>query len=289
MLRRVRRIYPPYLCAVLFFFATRMLKLAVGAGNQISSSLAVWIQNLTLTQWVHLLFDPRSFPSENNNLFVAAFWSLNYEEQFYLLMAIMAAAALSFRLPIHRSAALLALPCFLWNVTHPAVSYGLFIEYWVHFAIGILVYYRLCSPMSRLMTMAVDAGLLVFALVSLMAWPADPAARRSVYMEWAVVSLFALALILFRRWDAAFQQSRVGRALGAFGVITYSLYLTHQFNLRPSRFLADKLVHLGAPHFLTIPLQVGALLVIAVVFWYFCERPFLNRPMQKLQVDTPGA
>src|SRR5689334_3276445 len=219
MLRRVRRIYPPYLFAVLFFLATRLLKRSVGAGNQFSSSVIVWIQNLTLTQWLHLVFHPTSFSSENSHLFVSAFWSLNYEEQFYLLMACFAVLALSFKIPIHRSVALLAIPCFIWNLIYPSVSYGLFVEYWVHFAIGVLVFYRLCRSMSRLATLATDLGLLALGVISLVAWHAGPVDVRWVYMEWTIVSFFALALIFLRRWDTIFRQSILGRALCGFGII----------------------------------------------------------------------
>lgn len=289
MLRRVRRIYPPYLFAVLFFLATRFLKRSVGAGNQISGSVMEWVQNLTLTQWTHLLFDPKSFSAENTHLFVSAFWSLNYEEQFYLLMAVFAALALAFKLPIRRSVALLAIPCLLWNVIYPSVSYGLFIEYWVHFAIGVLVFYRLCRSMSKSATRATDLGLVIFATISLVAWYLHPLEIRWVYKEWAVVSVFALVLIFLRRWDQPFQESLIGRALCTFGLITYSLYLTHQFNLRPTRAMADKLVAHGVPHFLAIPIQMAELVVIGAVFWYFCERPFLNRPLSRTRKNTPPA
>lgn len=279
MVRRIRRIYPPYLCAVLFFIATRLVKWAVGAGNQISTSVAVWIQNLTLTQWTHLLFSPSSLPADNPHLFVSAFWSLNYEEQFYLLMAVFAALALSFKIPIRRSALLLLIPCALWNVKFPSVSYGLFFEYWVHFAIGVLVFYRLCRHMSRRARILTDASLVTLAVISVIAWHARPVDTRWVYKEWAVVSIFALLLISLRRWDHAFKQNFMGRALAGFGTITYSLYLTHQFNLRPTRFLADKMAAHGMPYSFVVPVQIAELVVIATIFWFFCERPFLNRPL----------
>jgi len=279
MVRRVRRIYPPYFFAVMFFLATRFLKHAVGAGNQISTSLLEWIQNLTLMQWTHLVFHPTSLPSENTHLFVSAFWSLNYEEQFYLLMAVFAMLALKFKLPIQRTVLFLAIPCLIWNVIFPSTSYGLFLEYWVHFAIGVLVFYRLCRHRSRKSAWLIDSGLAAFAIISTVAWYLGPIDVRWVYKEWAVVSIFALLLILFRRYDNAFKRNAIGKGLAAFGMITYSLYLTHQFNLRPTRFIADKLAGHGMPHALVIPVQMIELLIIGTVFWFFCERPFLNRPL----------
>jgi peptidoglycan/LPS O-acetylase OafA/YrhL len=212
---------------------------------------------------------------------------LNYEEQFYLLMACFAALALFAKIPIQRSVALMAIPCLVWNLIYPSTSYGLFIEYWVHFAIGVLVFYRLCRPMSRVMILATDLGLLTLAIVSLLAWHAGPENVRWVYSEWTVVSFFALALIFLRRWDTVFKQSLAGRILCGFGVITYSLYLTHQFNLRPTRFIADKLVLHGMPKFLGTPAQMAQLVVIGFVFWLCFERPFLNRPLGRKQKNLP--
>lgn len=102
---------------------------------------------------------------------------------------------------------------------------------------------------------------------------------RSVYSEWAVAAAFALILIVLRSWDSAFTTSTIGAVLGAFGVISYSLYLTHQFNLEASQIVASKLVLLGFWPELVIAVRLAFLCVVATLFWYFCERPFLNRPM----------
>jgi len=88
MWRRVRRIFPPYLLALAFFVATRLLKLAMGGPNDLARTPVEWVQNLTLTQWLTLLFRPTPLAEENPTNFVAAFWSLNYEEQFYLVVAL---------------------------------------------------------------------------------------------------------------------------------------------------------------------------------------------------------
>ena len=50
---------------------------------QLPSTITAWIQTLTLTQWISLAGHPASYAAENKSLVVAAFWSLNYEEQFY--------------------------------------------------------------------------------------------------------------------------------------------------------------------------------------------------------------
>ena len=115
MARRIKRIYPPYLLAVVFFCATRIVKAALGGHNDLQYSALDWLQNLTLTQWVANVFHPISWPSANPHLFVAAFWSLNYEEQFYLVIAIGLALAAAKRIPLLVSVVLLAVIGLVWN------------------------------------------------------------------------------------------------------------------------------------------------------------------------------
>ena len=55
MWRRVRRIYPPYFFAVCFFVVTRLVKLRLGMGDELPRSLMVWIQNLSVTQWLSFI------------------------------------------------------------------------------------------------------------------------------------------------------------------------------------------------------------------------------------------
>src|SRR6202021_2723126 len=83
MWRRVRRIYPPYFFAICFFIATRIIKNFMGMGQQLSTSIIAWIQNLTMTQWFSLIFHPVKPPLDNPTLFVAGSWSLNCAAQLY--------------------------------------------------------------------------------------------------------------------------------------------------------------------------------------------------------------
>jgi peptidoglycan/LPS O-acetylase OafA/YrhL len=51
MLRRVRRIYPPYPLTFASFAATRLAKAYFSGAPAWHPSAAEWLQNLTLTQW----------------------------------------------------------------------------------------------------------------------------------------------------------------------------------------------------------------------------------------------
>src|SRR5581483_988076 len=108
MWRRARRIFPPYLLALAFFALTRLVKLVATGSNGFSHSWLDWLQNLTLTQWLTLLWHPVADAPQNPTLFVAAFWSLNYEEQFYLVMAGLLALSLWRRMPMWPAVLVLA-------------------------------------------------------------------------------------------------------------------------------------------------------------------------------------
>ena len=288
MWRRIRRIYPPYFFAVLFFLGTRVIKAQVGMAHQFPKSLVTWIQTFTLTQWLTLVMHPARSAADNGSLIVAAFWSLNYEEQFYLVIGLMMLGAAALK----RSVLAFVWPVMVcgiaWNWVFPAKSFGFFLEYWPHFGVGCLVFYRLCRVRSTAARRAIDgsiAALAVVALGMLCFSGAEWSARgRIVYVEWLAVSAFALVLIALRPVNAVFAKSVLGAVLLRLGKITYSLYLVHQFNLHFAKAVSTALLPQQWPQGIHALVQASALVAIATVFWYFCERPFLNK---RLAVASP--
>jgi len=288
MWRRIRRIYPPYFFALCFFAATRLMKIQAGLGNQLSPSVGLWIQNLTMTQWFTLVRHPLSCAYNNQSLFVAGFWSLNYEEQFYIVVGLILFGAIYFRKSLLVGISLLMLPAFIWNVLYPSMSYGFFLEYWVAFGMGALVFFRLCKSESHRTRMAIDAVLLLFFLVSLLQGGASHThSPRSVYFEWLVTSSFALIMICGRRLDRRFKQSWLGWALSGLALISYSMYLTHQCQMRAASVVSSRLIGWGLPGFLSFPVQVAFICTLSTIFWYFCERPFLNKPLNAKSIHRP--
>lgn len=307
--RRVRRIMPPYLLSIAFWAAYRMLKAATGGGNELARPWTDWFQNLTLTQWVSLLGHPAPYPPHNPTLFVGAYWSLCYEEQFYLVIGLLVAVAGLSAIASRRAVVVLLAFALAWNVAFPHTVYGVFIEYWAPFAFGCLVYYRLCelprtgSPeVTRATTWtsrAIDLFLSLTAITSA-AWlvrqggfPAPLSngdELRSVPGELLVSSLVAITLILVRRFDTAIARATWFKPLQWLGKITFSLYLVHQFNLAAGKKAASMIV--GAARVETLPgyiTQVAVLVAIGTVFWFFCERPFLNKPLgQPNKSDSPA-
>lgn len=281
MWRRLRRIYPPYLLALVFMVGVRAALTLQGRVGMFPPSPVLWIQNVTMTQWLSLLRHPQSHASSNPSLLVTAFWSLNYEEQFYLVFGALIALTAALRRPLSSAVVALTVLSALWNIAFPSTSYGVFVEYWFHFGVGALVFYRLCRVRDDRLRRAMDAGLaLLTSLAALVAWGPwqdRVLGERFVYQEWFVVGAFALLLIASRGANDRLCRSAPGRWLGAVGAFSYSLYLTHQFNLRPVRALARMAVPEAWPDGVRGLLEVALLFLVAKGFWYLCERPFLNR------------
>jgi peptidoglycan/LPS O-acetylase OafA/YrhL len=281
MARRVKRIYPPYLLALLFFSATRIVKATMGAHNDLQRPLLDWIQNLTLTQWVSNVFHPIPWPSDNPHLFVPAFWSLNYEEQFYLVIAIGLVLGTTKRIPLVASVVLLAIIGVVWNWFVPGnwIS-GFFIEYWMHFALGSCLYFALCVFTDQRSRRAFLVAVLLLGLVSagrLFPWTANTTADLRSMVELAFLSAVTLSLFLLRPLSPRISRMAVWRPIAALGTISYSLYLVHQFNLNLVATIARHALPVRVPHFVLIATMVGLHLALATLFWYFCERPFLSK------------
>lgn len=305
--RRVRRIFPPYLCAIAFWAALRTVKAVSGGTNDLLRPWTDWLQNLTLTQWLSLLQNPAPYPPHNPVLFVGAFWSLCYEEQFYLVMGLLVAVAGLSALAARWTVVALLAAGLVWNVTSPDRVFGIFIEYWAPFALGCLVFYRLCelpkisapeaTAATRLAARAIDAFLVLLAIAA--AWwlfrrggVPEPLPNgdelRSVPCELLVSSLFAVGLIVVRKWDASITSLRFFKPFKWLGKITFSLYLVHQFNLAISTKAAGIILgHANVDTLAGVAVRVFILVAIGAGFWFCCERPFLNKPLAAVAPSRP--
>jgi peptidoglycan/LPS O-acetylase OafA/YrhL len=290
MVRRIKRIYPPYLLAIAFFSLTRIIKAAMGGSNDLHRPVLDWIQNLTLTQWLSNVFHPIAWPSDNPHLFVTAFWSLNYEEQFYLIMAAALALAAAKKVPLIVPVLLLAVPGLAWNFLIPGNWVcGFFIEYWVHFSLGACLYFALCVFTDWRSRLAFATGILLLGLVSaarLIPWTATATQDLRSMVELAFLSAVTLGLLFLRPLSLGISRSMVWRPIAALGSISYSLYLIHQFNLNFVASLARRLLPWQAPHVVLIMTMVGLHIGLATLFWYVCERPFLSRKSASLPIVT---
>lgn len=285
MLRRFHRIYPPYVLSVLFFVATRLLKTSLGQVHDLDGNWLHWIETFTLTQWVTLFQSSQPAPFINNALFVVGYWSLNYEEQFYIVCGLVILIVPQFIRELQSLWIILGLfgVSFTLKSLSPELFNGFFIELWIPFALGVLVYYHRHGSLSRTAVLCLDGGLVLFSIVSY--WQMHR--PDYIFSYWFASVVFALLLVVLRPYDFVLSQTFLGRRLCRFGLISYSLYLTHQFNLTASRMIADAM---GVPphmEHLTNVVRFAVLCAIATAFWYFCERPFLNTRLKRDVIDLP--
>ena len=281
MARRARRIYPPYLLAIAFFAVTRYFKAILHPSVGWHASASEWLQNLTLTQWVTVPWHPIAWPSANPRLFVAAFWSLNYEEQFYLVIAGALVLAVRFRLKLIHSVLALLVCALIWNGVVPGQWItGVFIEYWAHFALGVLLFWVLCVDTMPTARLAYASGLILLCLCCSLRidfWGhGDVRNALRSYVELDLLSVLCVALMALRPYSDSIAMNWLWTPAAALGTISYSLYLVQQFNLTIVATVARYIV--PNAHFVVLMTVVQVLLhvTIAASFWYFCERPFLR-------------
>lgn len=275
--RRVRRIFPPYLAAVAFYVATRVVKIVTGGPNDLDRPWIHWLQNLTLTQWLAVPFDPIHWPADNPTLFVTAFWSLNYEMQFYVIIGLGMLVAARLGVALAWQIALLAGLGLVWNFVFPdGWITGLFIEYVAHFSLGGALYFVLCESRHALAPHALTATMAFLGVVcgaGMMLAAARGLSAPRAYEEFLVLAAFIAALVLLRPASTAIARHPLWQPIAALGTISYSLYLIHQFNLAMTAAAAEAI---GLSDAARAMVSVALMLMIAVAFWFLFERPWLN-------------
>jgi len=281
MFRRFRRIYPPYFFSVLLILAFTFSAVAIGYAKAPPWTFANYIQNFTLTQWFALVVHPELNPAQNAVNWITPYWSLQYEEQFYLLMGLLCLLPFISRGWIILCITACSIP---WMLFFPHTFRGIFLELWLYFAIGCFIYYRLCRVTKPHTKHLLDALLLLTTILSAIGWLTDSRINAYFGCELMFISCtFACILIALRRYDDPISRSAFFRPFLWLGTITYSLYLIHVILLCQIKMLANIII---PPGFTTPNLiaQIAIHIAAASLFWSLCERPFLNKPQKDSSV-----
>ncbi len=257
--RRVTRLEPPYLLALLLFYG------AAAAMHNDDSTQPGFISGLLLRiAYAHNLV--RDVRASLNGVT----WTLEIEVQFYLLAPLLAQV---FRLAtLSRRALLMAaiggapfLAPYTWRPDMTILGY---LQY---FLIGFLVadLYAVRAVTGRWPEWRYDA-LGIGALLAILFWPETPLFFH--LFPWAI-GVLAIGALRGNRFTAVLRRP----AIATLGGMCYSLYLLHYPLLS---FIANKVVHAG----MTVPAAyvrlgaVGLPIVIGsgIAYYILIERPCMN-------------
>lgn len=291
--RRFWRIYPPYWIALMVSvmivaaFESTSLHAIFADGiftvpHLASLSPWQWLGNLSLTEtWRAPLAGGHGVN------FLPNTWTLNYEEQFYLVAGLIlllaprrmfvAAAVITGLVVVAKVAAYLA-----------GVSLdGTFADgRWLLIAAGILVYYKINYATARQSYWIY--GLLLCGLLVADKNPRallDSTPNHGI--ERFVACGFALLIAWAYRFDARIAAARLLAPLRSVGKISYSVYLAHPLVAKGVGLGMLRLGYRGPWEtlLLTVPLALGGSLVAAWAFHRLVERHFLpsdnERPKQR--------
>ena len=248
--RRWRRIMPPYWASIA---VTVVVGFAALPFNRSSASdlfppHQLWPAVLTLTQGF----------TDQSNVINPVYWSLCYEEQFYLVMALMLVV------PSPRRGALLVVltavaavyvsPVWPWRVR------GLFLDYWMCFAAGCAGYLWLHEKSARMAAAAILAIAGGIGAVS---------ANIALLMSVAV----AIALVALAPYDRALARTRPVATLMAVGTFSFSLYLVH---VPIGGRVTNLLNRIALPTYLIVALSCAVSLGAAWLFYVVVEKRTLT-------------
>jgi peptidoglycan/LPS O-acetylase OafA/YrhL len=270
LLRRVRRIFPPYWWSILLVamlgFGTMMMAKKTWI-DVFSMSCGDWLANVLLLQ------EPLQTPDLN-----MVYWSLSIEMQFYILMSfcLLSSDLAEFYLVV------ISIACAMLLSLQRAIP-GTVLAYWPEFACGIAAFYWITAeyrwrgtPWLIAASAAVTAGV-VWAQTN-GAITEGETGHFSLPIKLTFCMVVGVVLICTYRFDAAISRLRISRIFAWLGTISYSLYLIHVpvatrvFNLGERATTLQGLRWLGyaAASFLVV-------LLCGVMFYRCCERPWLNR------------
>ena len=285
--RRIRRLYPPYLIALMLF-----LLIAGFTTNFQATAFYLWDLLLHLLMLHNL--DARTVYSVNG-----VFWTLAIEEQLYVAYFLL--LFLRNRWGWGRTLVVCLAARVIWFIVFTALRNHFNINipisesaasYWFNWALGAMsveAVYGLVKLPAWSHKMKV-AGVAVAGSVGL-SYLLPAVQNRSVLYSilWLCVHpLWAVAFFVVLNWFVAAEKTwRINaqtpvliRYLAVVGVFSYSLYLTHELvALEEYRFAFLNISPLATAFLLTTPVAVA----FAWLFFQFAERPYHNTVRIKAQ------
>ena len=298
--RRFWRIYPPYWTAIALSAAVIMAMNARWPGLTHEGIFTVpipermtfwqWFGNLTLTEsWRHCVFGGDAQHLLPNT------WTLCYEEQFYVIAALILYFA-SQRL--FTAAAVVTVLIFIGKTISWSLGWdvegSLLDGRWFEIGAGILLFYRVNAATPKQIVL-INSLFALGVLVSLR----SPGKLMDFYpnhdMERFIAYSFALLASVMYPFDQKLRQSGWLKPLWLVGAMSYSVYLCHPLIAKGISFgfFRTGLTGNGVTLFFVVPLCMAISLAVAYVFHRLVERHFIpprSVPAEKMaNAPAPAA
>jgi len=288
--RRIRRLYPPYLIALVLFLGLTALTVGISVSRLFIYDVAMHLLML------HNL-DPRTCYSING-----VFWTLAIEEQLYLAYFLLLFLRkrwgwyVTLIVCLLARAAWMTLSHLVWQksgiglpVPEAAASHWFT---WALGAIAVEAWFGLVKLPRWTRDLRIASLLIVSA--SAMAFfgpyiPKDTFWHNSswflLHPLWGIGFFIVLnrAVLAEDGWVRELRLPPIISVFATLGVFSYSIYLTHELTIMQSwRWVNPAAWQMQNVFLITIP----ATIVFAWMFFWFCERPFMKRKSAEAQKNT---
>ena len=297
LVRRVRRIFPPYLIwlvaiCIVIGIAQSLAPQVLGRDSYRLSSLSAanWFGNFTLTEtWWPYLF------GQDHRVITRVGWTLCYEMQFYVVCMLLMFLPRKWFYHGVVTVSVVLLLVFLFE--RPlGVQWrfqGTFLDgRWLQFAMGIWVFHAMTQGKrrDRIVAGLCLAFVCAISLANLSDYSFGDAIdyRTKRILELGVCSAFSVLLLLLRALDGPVGGARFLKPVKDVGISSYSLYLVHWPICKVIAMVAWKLGlrSFGATFFVTTPVCLVTSVLAGFVFFKFCERPFIAAPSTPVPNST---
>ena len=292
VMARLRRIYPTYWAALILAAAFFQISYEMAQRGMIPHNLFTQTSLWARSPLYHLSNVTLTMVPLNQPPLLAVAWTLCYELAFYGIVGValfFCAGRAGRLLTLLHGFTLLTLGALLLVPNHNIFP----LELWPHFGMGIFVYDLIAVRDNAARTKAVGIGFasalaLYAAFVGLYDVHIGFFGQTS-RVTFAAAGAFALFLLATYRFDAKWAAQTALKWLGAVGVFSYSLYLTHTIALRVFNQLWRQLHLSDGLHLVGFALAVATSVLFAYGFYLLFERPLLNRGRKSAQKKGAAA